>query len=207
MHSPVPDSTRSADSPPPTRKPRRRTIFCVAAVAAAALVPGADTAIAGPTDDRDELPITMQVQEKDQWCWAAAGNTIADFHGQGVTQTEFCQLAHDESGSDCANNQGYLQEVAWALEQIGFSSPGRTLDYAIPFTDVQSQITARQPIETRIGWTSGGGHMHVIYGTGDGTVSWGDPWPSTQRYSTATYDEYTSNSEFQWTHTLAEIRK
>lgn len=197
--------------PSPMSTTAHRGLLASAAVLALSLTCSAPV-LAGPAPPvpapLDEARISMQAQEKDQWCWAASGNTIADYHGAGVTQTKFCQLAHNESGSDCANKQGYLEDAALAFDKLGFSQPGQSLDFPITFGDVQGEISADRPIETRIGWNNGGGHMHVVYGFGQsGTVSWGDPWPSSQRYSTASYDAYVSNNEFQWTHTLAGIGK
>ncbi|WP_026360836.1 papain-like cysteine protease family protein [Amycolatopsis nigrescens] len=173
-------------------------LFQAPASAESQLIPGAHRA-----------DISMQAQQKDQWCWAAAGNTIAAFHGSSVTQTKFCQLAHNESGSDCRNNQGTLADPQRAFGKLGFASPGNYLNGRVNYSTVQSQTGNDQPIETRIGWSSGGGHMHVLYGydTSKNWVYWGDPWPSSDRYNWATYSYYTSNGSFTWTHTLTGIAR
>ncbi|MDX3194360.1 papain-like cysteine protease family protein [Streptomyces sp. MN03-5084-2B] len=182
----------------------------VALSVAVVALPGPATAATAAVA-RTGLGITMQAQQKDQWCWDASGNTIAAYWGDSLTQTRFCQIAHNESGSDCANRQGYLSDQQRVFRYLGFTnigtydSSGRTLS----FTGVKSQIDAGKPVGTRIGWRSGGGHMHVLYGydnSGGATrVEYGDPWPNNSRYNSMNYDTYRSNNQFQWTHTLYGI--
>ncbi|MBN9744129.1 MULTISPECIES: papain-like cysteine protease family protein [Amycolatopsis] len=178
-----------------------RAIAAVATAAAAALaVPAAA--------DAGETNISMQAQQKDQWCWDASGNTIAAYWGYSLTQTRFCQIAHNESGSDCANNQGYLSDQQRVFRYLGFRSVGsyNSNGYRLSFSGIKNQIDAGQPIGTRIGWTSGGGHMHVLYGYDDSNgrsiVEYGDPWPSNNRYNSMNYSSYVSNNQFAWTHTV-----
>ncbi|WP_338078615.1 papain-like cysteine protease family protein [Amycolatopsis suaedae] len=156
------------------------------------------------------LDFTMQAQQKSNWCWAAAGTSIAVYHGTSVNQTRFCQLAHDESGRDCYNNQGHLGEVRYAFQRLGYSDPGNYLSNYLSYSAIRTQIDRRQPIETRILWSSGGGHMHAIYGYSDSGgqyVDWADPWGSNPRYNRSTYRNYISNNQFSWTHTLTGIAR
>ncbi|SFW65990.1 papain-like cysteine protease family protein [Amycolatopsis australiensis] len=153
-------------------------------------------------------PIVSQLQQKNQWCWASSGATIAAFHGAAVSQTRFCQLAHGESGQDCANLPGTLADPQRAFARLGFTSPGRYLDRRISYADVRTQTAAGRPVETRVGYRSGGGHTHVVYGydTSGGWVYWADPGPA-KRYNWATYGFYAQNSSFTWTHTLTGIAR
>lgn len=155
------------------------------------------------------LDIVMQAQEQTQWCWAGSGNTIADFHGATITQTRFCQLAHGESGATCANTAGTLGDAQHAYASLGFSSPGTYLADRVGYEDIKAQIEAGRPIQTRIGWNVGGGHIHVVYGydSVQQRVYWGDPWPTNSRYNLSTYSYYSSNRSFSWTHTLTGIAK
>ncbi|WP_410641509.1 papain-like cysteine protease family protein [Amycolatopsis sp. lyj-346] len=175
-------------------------LLCLVAPAAAGAAPGV------PSTYRNQ--IVLQLQQKNQWCWAGAGNTIAAYHGVVVSQTRFCQLAHGETGADCANLTGTLADPQRAFAQLGFSSPGRYLDRRISYADVRTQAAANRPVETRVGWRSGGGHVHVLYGydTRGDWVFWGDPGPA-KRYNWSTYGYYTQNSSFTWTHTLTGIAR
>ena len=71
----------------------------------------------------------------------------------------------------------------------------------------QTEIDAKRPIETRIQWSSGGGHMHVIYGydADRSQVAWGDPWKSTPRYNEGSHQTYVRGNKFSWTHSLYQI--
>lgn len=175
-------------------------MLCLVAPVTAGAAPGV------PSTYRTQ--ITIQAQQRTQWCWAAAGAAIATAHGAAVDQTRFCQLAHGGAGRDCANLPGTLAGPQRAFAELGFSSPGRYLDRRISYADVRTQTAADRPVETRVGYRAGGGHAHVLYGydTRGNWVFWGDPGPA-KRYNWSTYGYYTHNSSFTWTHTLTGIAR
>ncbi|MFJ2825196.1 papain-like cysteine protease family protein [Streptomyces toxytricini] len=153
------------------------------------------------------LDITMQAQQKSNWCWAAGGNTIAAWYGRTHTQNQFCNAAFNRpQGTECPNNQATLGNVQTALRWSGIN-PGSYVTGWLRHATVQAEIDANRPVETRIQWSSGGGHMHVVYGydTNGSWVYWGDPWPSSDRYNWASHAWYVDNSGFSWTHSLYRI--
>ncbi|MFE0645571.1 papain-like cysteine protease family protein [Streptomyces sp. NPDC058877] len=153
------------------------------------------------------LNITMQAQQKSNWCWAASGNTIATWFGRGYSQNQFCNAAFNrQQGYDCPNWQATLGNVQTGLSWAGIY-PGSYVNGWLRYSTVQTEINANRPVETRIQWSSGGGHMHVIYGydDADGWVYWGDPWPSSNRYNWASHAWYVNNGSFSWTHSLYRI--
>ncbi|MFC9299307.1 papain-like cysteine protease family protein [Streptomyces sp. NPDC057011] len=153
------------------------------------------------------LNITMQAQQKTNWCWAAGGNTIATWFGRNYSQNQFCNAAFNrQQGYDCPNNQATLGNVQTGLRWAGINS-GSYVTGWLQYSTVQTEINANRPIETRIQWSNGGGHMHVIYGydTANSWVYWGDPWPSSDRYNWASHAWYVDNSTFSWTHSLYRI--
>ncbi|WP_055700353.1 MULTISPECIES: papain-like cysteine protease family protein [Streptomyces] len=153
------------------------------------------------------LNITMQAQQKTNWCWAAAGNTIATFMGRNYSQNQFCNAAFGRNQStECPNNQATLGNVQSGLRWAGIN-PGSYVTGWLRYPTVQAEINAGRPVETRIQWSNGGGHMHVIYGYDDANswVYWGDPWPSSDRYNWASHDWYVDNNTFSWTHSLYRI--
>ncbi|SDX60725.1 Papain-like cysteine protease AvrRpt2 [Amycolatopsis xylanica] len=160
---------------------------------------------------KGQVGIQMQAQEKSNWCWDASGNTIAAYFGHTLSQTKFCQVAHNESGTTCANNQGYLSDQQRVFRWLGFSNAGtyNSNGQTLSFASIKSQIDAGRPIGTRIGWSNGGGHMHVLYGYDNSTstskVDFGDPWGSNPRYNHMNYTSYLRNSQFTWTHTVYGI--
>ncbi|MGW1076454.1 papain-like cysteine protease family protein [Streptomyces sp. NPDC002537] len=167
------------------------------------LVAAAGTAQAGAYDG-----ISMQKQEKTQWCWDASGNTIASWWGYNYSQTDFCNMAaKDNSNLSCNNQPATPVDIANVWRDIGFAQTG-TLQYsAASFDQTHTEVDASRPFVARIGWLSGGGHFNVIYGYDEtnNTIAVGDPWPDTQTYTWWNYNDYVSNSSFKWTHTQIGI--
>ncbi|GLX36399.1 hypothetical protein Sros01_24720 [Streptomyces roseochromogenus] len=153
------------------------------------------------------LDITMQAQQKTNWCWAASGNTVATWFGRSYSQNQFCNAAFNrQQGTECPNNQATLGNVQTALRWAGINS-GSYVTGWLQYSTVQTEINNDRPVETRIQWSNGGGHMHVIYGydTASSWVYWGDPWPSSDRYNWASHAWYVDNGTFSWTHSLYRI--
>lgn len=178
-----------------------------AATATAADLNRPAPAAAGTLAAAQRLNITMQAQQKTNWCWAASGNTVATWFGRGHTQNEFCNAAFGRAqGYECPNSQASLGNVQDGLSWAGVS-PGSYVTGWLRYPTVQAEISAGRPVETRIQWSSGGGHMHVLYGYDDANswVYWGDPWPSNNRYNWASHAWYVNNAEFSWTHSLYRI--
>ncbi|MCG6499409.1 papain-like cysteine protease family protein [Kitasatospora sp. A2-31] len=180
-------------------------------VRSAPSAPVRPAAAAGSTADLagtyKKLNITMQQQQQSNWCWAASGNTIATWFGYSYSQNQFCNAAFGRAiNSSCPNDQATLGDVQNGLSWIGIN-PGSYVNGYLRYSTVQTEVNADRPIETRIQWSSGGGHMHVVYGydTSNNWVYWGDPWPSNYRYNWADYNYYVSNGTFSWTHSLYRI--
>ncbi|MEU8462857.1 papain-like cysteine protease family protein [Streptomyces sp. NPDC029003] len=178
---------------------------------------GTGTAVTAPAAAAPEVPgaalaakrlnITMQAQQKTNWCWAASGNTVATWFGRGYSQNQFCNAAFNrQQNTECPNNQATLGNVQTALRWAGINS-GSYVTGWLQYATVQSEINSDRPVETRIQWSNGGGHMHVIYGydTANSWVYWGDPWPSSDRYNWASHAWYVDNGTFSWTHSLYRI--
>ncbi|GGY19572.1 hypothetical protein GCM10010342_01530 [Streptomyces anulatus] len=214
--------TRSSDPHPRigrnamrNRRVRPGRFSFTALLAAVLLAVPAGTATAAQSPDgagsavaaTQRLDITMQAQQQTNWCWAAGGNTIAAWFGRNYSQNQFCNAAFNRSqNSQCPNSQATLGNVQTGLSWAGVR-PGSYVTGWLRYPTVQAEISAQRPIETRIQWSSGGGHMHVIYGYDDANswVYWGDPWPSSNRYNWASHAWYVNNNEFSWTHSLYRI--
>ncbi|WP_156724138.1 papain-like cysteine protease family protein [Streptomyces apocyni] len=175
---------------------------------ASAVSPAGDTVRDAPSAlATKRLNITMQAQQKSNWCWGAGGNTIAAWFGRNYSQNQFCNAAFNRrQGPDCPNWQATLGNVQRGLRWAGVNS-GSYVNGWLRYSTVQSEINGNRPVETRIQWSGGGGHMHVIYGydTASNWVYWGDPWPSSSRYNWASHGWYVNNGTFSWTHSLYRI--
>lgn len=194
-------STPAAATPTPAPAP---ALHRAAQQARPAAAPGSTADLAGTFK---KLNITMQQQQQTNWCWAASGNTIATWFGYNYSQNQFCNAAFGRSvDSSCPNSQASLADVQNGLNWVGIN-PGSYVTGYLRYSTVQAEVDADRPVETRIQWSSGGGHMHVLYGydTGNNWVYWGDPWPSNYRYNWADYWYYVNNDTFSWTHSLYRI--
>lgn len=173
----------------------------------AAVAPASAAASTSPAVSARNLGINMQVQQYDEWCWVASGDTIATYLGHGTDQNSFCDLAIGQSTSaQCPNQPGYLSWDQNAFSALGLS-PGSDAGGAVSWSTVTSNIDANHPMETGIAWTAGGGHAEVIYGydAGSQSIYFGDPWPSDTRYNLMSYSAYTSNSQFYWMDTVYNV--
>jgi hypothetical protein len=171
----------------------------------ATLVPLAPPASAAPGSYY--LSVTGQSQQKSNWCWAATGNSIAAFYGRTYSQNQFCNLAFGNSqNATCPNNQATLANDQQAFRSIGISA-GSYISGTLAFNTLVTEIAAGRPVMTRIGWSSGGGHMMDIigYDSSDSTLEYYNPWPDDPRYNYSSYTWYRSNSQFTWTHSLYRI--
>ncbi|MGW3043910.1 papain-like cysteine protease family protein [Kitasatospora sp. NPDC001159] len=154
------------------------------------------------------LDITMQKQVQDQWCWDASGLTVATYWGYNqYNQYDFCRLAQQGRWLDCNDRPATLDDMANGLSAMGFRNSGHDLNRNASFSEVTNEIANGRPFAVRIGWTSGGGHMNVIYGydSTSNMIAVGDPWPSTQTYTWWNFNTYVNNGSFQWTHSRVGI--
>ncbi|MBM7773879.1 hypothetical protein JOD54_004083 [Actinokineospora baliensis] len=153
-----------------------------------------------------KLNYTQQVQQQDQWCWAATGSSIERTLGATVSQQQFCS-AGKGSGGYCWNEAAEIYEIVRGFKGTGFTA--QDANGTISFASITRQIDAGIPHLTGIYWTSGGGHAEVIYGydSTNKTIMVGDPWPTYQRYQTWSYSRYLSNAQFRWGDTIVNIAK
>lgn len=180
----------------------RRTRGTLLALASGATLALSLTANASATT----LNINGQAQQKSNWCWAATGDSIASYWGKNVPQNTFCDLAFGRSTNQtCPNSQATLANDQAAFQSLGINLG--TYTEVVDADTINDEIQSGRPINTRIEWASGGGHMMSIYGydPDSGALDYYNPWPDSNRYNTATYDWYANNDEFTWTHTLYGI--
>lgn len=190
---------------PPSR--RNRHFRAVAALAAVLSLLGIVAVPTASAATANRLNITMQAQQASNWCWAASGNTVATYYGYTYSQNQFCDLAFGNNlNASCANSQASLADDQNAFSSIGIS-PGNYVTGYLYYSSVIREIDAGRPVIARIQWSSGGGHMEVLYGydQSQSWVYWGDPWPSDNRYNWGAYSYYVDNNSFEWTHSLDYI--
>ncbi|WP_329056169.1 hypothetical protein OG738_21405 [Amycolatopsis sp. NBC_01488] len=151
------------------------------------------------------LDYSQQVQQNDEWCWAADGASIEQFHGASTSQEDFCAAGKGTTPGYCPNEAAQIDEIVNGFHGTGFSA--ESAGGAVSYSTITRQIDAGDPALTGIYWTSGGGHAEVIYGydASNQSMDVGDPWPTYQRYRTQSYDSYLQNSDFTWGDTVVGI--
>ncbi|MFD2470877.1 papain-like cysteine protease family protein [Amycolatopsis silviterrae] len=221
----------------PTRRTVRITVATGAAALATALLPGAALAqssgdvsqpnglikTATHTQVREIQPLgartshalpaskqldySQQVQENDQWCWAADGASIEQSQGGSASQEEFCAAGKGSPGGYCPNEAAQIYEIVQGFQGTGFSA--QDANGPISYSSIQNQVNSGILNLTGIYWTSGGGHAEVIYGydSSNQSLMVGDPWPTYERYQTWDYNQYRRNGQFTWNDTIVNIKK
>ena len=169
-------------------------------------VAGNATTIAASAASK-QLNYTQQVQQYNQWCWAADGSSIERSMGGSATQAQFCAAGKGTQAGYCPNQPAQIPEIIRGFQGTGFSS--QDARGPISFTSVVSQVDAGILNLTGIYWTSGGGHAQVIYGydTASQSIMVGDPWATSPRYKTWNYNQYRRNAQHTWNDTIVNIRK
>jgi hypothetical protein len=144
------------------------------------------------------------VQEKSNWCWVAAGKSLASYHA-GSNPTQCTAYKWAKGGSTCPNNTGTLGNVYSILVTAGLTNPGTVSATSRTYADLQSDLNVYRPAVARWGWDSTGGvtgHMVVIrgYNTSGSTVSYMNPLLSS--YQSSTYTWMKAGGGHTWTDTL-----
>lgn len=181
--------------------PLAAALACVGTQAVAATTPANVAPYASGS-----LSISMQVQQNNEWCWAASGATVLAFEGNQVSQNAFCDGARGlPQGYRCPNRPAQISDIMRGLSAQGATS-GESYG-PMSFSEVAGNIDNRTPFITAIHWSAGGGHAEVgyAYDAANSTVSVGDPWPSDRRYQTWNYRDYVNNSQFRWVDAVEHI--
>ena len=115
------------------------------------------------------LPVIMQHQQGNNWCWAAVSVSIANYYtADSATQ---CDVASKElrlgccperPGDPCPGNCDVPWQLNLALKRVGHLDS--TLGQAATFAAVQAEINSQQPIGCHITWVLGSGHFVAITG-------------------------------------------
>ena len=107
-------------------------------------------------------------QEQSNWCWCATSLGVHQYYEAGDSTTQ-CQAANailgrtdacTDPGSSDVNTPYFLDRALDHFQNLG----NPTIEGALDFADVESEIDAQTPLGARIGWAGGGGHFMVIAG-------------------------------------------
>jgi hypothetical protein len=106
---------------------------------------------------------TIFQQEKSEWCWAAASETVIKHDGGGTDSQ--CQIVEwGFNTSTCPNKPGTQANVSATLTRAGLGSIGTIDGAAISYNDVKNEIIDQRQFMIRWQWSTGEGHMLVGVG-------------------------------------------
>ncbi len=125
-----------------------------------------ETTILGTLFVLKQLPFNMQPQTQSNWCWAATANSVSHYFWRWSTWSQ-CRIANAELGRTDACHSPVPSDanVPWYLDRaLTRTRNFVSIQGAVGFEQVRSEINAGRPVGARIGWSGGGGHFMVIYG-------------------------------------------
>lgn len=134
-----------------------------------------------------------QQQRQSNWCWATCSSAVLQHYGINASQEDIVRYIK----GGLYNQTGSVQDMLQAVRGYGLSASFRGVPY---YNDIKSEIDAGNPMETLIGWTSGGGHALVLDGyfsnQGRNYINIMDPWYGD--HFDYNYEYYKNNSNFRW---------
>jgi hypothetical protein len=183
------------------------------------------TLVGGSVCLAQDLPITPNPQQQDEWCWDASSQTALDYYGVSTNQCDIANYAFGQT--TCCNNvvwpdgtgpscdQGnYLGSIfSWRDLFTGMKSAQAVLQHlgqvdttykpwAVDLPTLQDQIKQKRPWLMSWYWTAGGGHALLGYGVSGTLVSYMDPWPSSPRLNIVDYSAVKQSSDHTWGNTV-----
>lgn len=170
-------------------------------------MPMGPSAVRSPMDEAsvcpNPLPFRSELQQQDNWCWAAV-TTCIDTYYRKVKQWTQCKLAdllHSQqnccsqgSSPNCdrpANTGQALRNVGRLAWEIGFKAG---------LQDIQWEISHCRPVAVGIQWTDGTGHAVSVYGYDNiGNIYVADP-DDASMYAVYPYRIYPAGGTWQRTY-------
>lgn len=119
------------------------------------------------------MGVDLQMQQQDNWCWAAVGTSATLFFTPNSSLTQ-CSLANqvlNQAPGFCCNvsNAAGPQCNQCADLSQALTTTGTLASFAeatLPLQSIRAQINNAVPIAARIGWDTGGGHFVMVTGVG-----------------------------------------
>lgn len=133
-------------------------------------------------------------QEKSNWCWAGAAQSVLAHYEIAATQTQIAVFVKGGIINDPASNY----DIVRALRHFGVRA--ESYDGVPAYAAIQRQLDAGNPAINLINWKNGGGHFQVMdgYFSNDGRnyIKVMDPWYG--EHDEYGYEYYRKNERFWW---------
>ncbi len=112
------------------------------------------------------LDFAMEIQEENNWCWAATGTSVSHFYSRHSNWTQ-CKIASAELGESCCNDPSICDEP-WYLDStlIRTGNFKRMLEGVITWQEIKDELVAERVLCAFIQWGESGevGHYVAIFG-------------------------------------------
>lgn len=165
-----------------------------------------------PACQGQTLAVPLCIQEKSQWCWAAASQSILGYYGLDHSQCMIAEYTRTVATwqnfgnihccSGACNYWNYLQGTAGSIQDILMNFGQMETIWVSSYltqTHIQAEIAGNRPFVIRWGWTSGGGHFVVGHGIDQDYLMYMDPLYG---FKIADYSWVVQSANHQWTSTL-----
>jgi len=170
------------------------------------------------------LNVQSEIQDYDQWCWAASSQCILAYYGFPEQQCTIAEYARETAtfnnfgAVNCCTdatqgcnywdyNYGYTGSIQDLLVHFG-NIQNTGIASALTPSEITTELQNNRLFVIRWGWSTGGGHFLVGYGINGNNLYYMNPWfGEGLKISTIAYVDSgvggtgTSTATHIWTHT------
>ena len=151
------------------------------------------------------LPVKLDGQQTDLWCWAAVTEMVGEYYYQPVEQ---CKEANSQFGrSDCCSgsksNKSTCRKPAWhRMGSKGLTFRQTSMGRPLTWEQIKTEINNLRPFAFSVYYKSGGGHIMLAAGykevQGQKFVYVLDPWPQGRgKAHWVTFEAFKATSKYK----------
>jgi hypothetical protein len=118
----------------------------------------------GPADEH-LIPLEVQKQERDNWCWAAVSVGLGTFFGTPHGAVSQCDLASRVLNKPCCLDADACNQT-WALRDA-LRVAGMRCSWRFrlpPFSELAAGLRGNEPYPVQLEWRRGGHHVVLVVG-------------------------------------------
>jgi hypothetical protein len=166
------------------------------------------------------LPVSLVIQEQNQWCWVAVSKCVLEYYGHTLAQCAIAEYTrtvatwNDFGTQNCcdvpygacnhANSLwGESGSISDILKHFGNIQIIAKAD-SLAIREISSELKNARPFIFHWSWTAGGGHYLVGHGIDKEMIYYMNPWPG-EGFKIALYDWVVSSSDHKWVNAI-ELR-
>ena len=163
------------------------------------------------------LPVSLVIQEQNQWCWAAVSKCVLEYYDHPLSQCEIAEYTrtraswNDFGTINCCvvpygacNHSNYLWGESGGISDIlKHFGDIQIIAKSDPLTisEISSELKSERPFIFHWSWTTTGGHYLVGHGIDKDMMYYMNPWPG-EGFKIALYDWVVSSSDHKWINAI-----